>query len=85
MTEAVNQAHQDAANKLESERTAWAKMNEKLEIELQDVRSKLSSIDRSVYFCNDNDNDNEMTMTMKNIYLTINQQIAKYSSKLLLL
>ncbi len=28
---------------------------------------------------NDNDNDNE------NIYLTINQQIAKYSSKLLLL
>ncbi len=31
------------------------------------------------------DNDNEMTMTMKNIYLTINQQIAKYSSKLLLL
>ncbi len=26
-----------------------------------------------------------MTMTMKNIYLTINQQIAKYSSKLLLL
>lgn len=41
-SEAVSQAQQSATDKYQQERVQWLKHQEKLEIELQELRSKLS-------------------------------------------
>ena len=41
-SESISQAHQNATEKYEIERVSWLKSQEKLQLELQELRNKLS-------------------------------------------